>query len=316
MFSSPRALVRAGAVVLITLLTAALAACGSSSDPAPSSAQPASAKRVASLGLGDVDTLLALGVVPVLVAPWAQDATEPVGEWAKPLLQGQNPAMVLGTGNGVDGKALETIAAAKPDVIVAVNSGFDDATFERLKSIAPVIRRPAEFAAWGVPWETQVRTIAAGIGLDAQGDALISKTNDTIARTKAEHPQYRGKTAATVLPKSDGGFYVYSTTDGRGQVLTMLGFTLPATITRLIPAGKFYGDISAENLSVLDLDTLVYLDYGTKQNEDTAFRALGVNRDNRVARIDRTLGNAMSMPNPVTIEWVLKTLPPKLPAFA
>ncbi|GAA1083014.1 ABC transporter substrate-binding protein [Tsukamurella strandjordii] len=316
MNSSPRGLVRTAAVVLVTLLAATLAACGSSSDSAPSSTPPGSAKRIASLGLGDVDTLLALGVVPVLVAPWAQDATEPVGEWSKPLLQGQQPAMVLGTGNGVDGKAIETIAASKPDLIVAVNSGFDDATFERLRSIAPVIRRPAEFAAWGVPWETQVRTIAAGVGLAGQGDALITKTNDTIARTKADHPQYQGKSAATILPKSDGGFYAYAGTDGRGQVLTMLGFTLPTAISGLVPAGKFYADVSAENLQLLDLDALVYLDYGTKQSEETAFRALAVSRDNRVTRIDRTLGNAMSMPNPVTLDWVLKTLPPKLPTFS
>ncbi|ADG80337.1 Periplasmic binding protein OS=Tsukamurella paurometabola (strain ATCC 8368 / DSM / CCUG 35730/ CIP 100753 / JCM 10117 / KCTC 9821 / NBRC 16120 / NCIMB 702349 / NCTC 13040) OX=521096 GN=Tpau_3759 PE=3 SV=1 [Tsukamurella paurometabola] len=316
MISSPRALVRVVAIAFVTLLVAALTACGSSPESAPASSQPASVKRVASLGLGDVDTLLALGVVPVLVAPWAQDATEPVGEWSKPLLQGQTPAMVLGTGNAVDGKAIETIATAKPDLIVAVNSGFDDATFERLQSIAPVIRRPAQFAAWGVPWEAQVRAIAAGVGRTAEGDALIAKTNDRIAQAKADHPRYQGKTAATVLPKSDGGLYAYANTDGRGQVLTMLGFSLPESVSRLVPAGKFYADVSAENLKILDLDTLVYLDYGTKQSEETAFRSLKVVGENRVARIDRNLGNAMSMPNPVTLEWVLKTLPPKLPDFA
>lgn len=298
------------------LLSLTVTACGSASDSGPASGSGKAPQRVASLGLGDVDTLLALGVVPVLVAPWAQDAKEPVGEWAKPLLQGQNPQMLLGTGTELDTKAIETLAASKPDVIVAVNSGFDDATFSRLEAIAPVIRRPAQYSAWGVPWKEQVRAIASGVGKAAEGDALITKTDGVIAQAQAQHPQYRGKTAATILPKSDGGFYVYATTDGRGQVLTMLGFTVPEPVTKLIPAGKFFTEIPAENLGVLDLDALVYLDYGTKQNEDTAFRALAVSRENRVARIDRNLGNAMSMPNPVTIEWVLRTLPPKLPAFA
>ncbi|MET9325396.1 ABC transporter substrate-binding protein [Tsukamurella sp. NPDC003166] len=303
-------------VVLAILVSLTVTACGASSEPGPASSAPTSPQRVASLGLGDVDTLLALGVVPVLVAPWAQDAKEPVGEWAKPLLQGRNPQMLLGTGTKLDTKALETLAASKPDVIVAVNSGFDDATFSRLETIAPVVRRPAQFAAWGVPWQDQVRAIASGVGRATQGDALITKTENTIRRTQEQHPQYRGRTAATVLPKSDGGFYAYADTDGRGQVLTMLGFTLPGTISSLVPAGKFYAEIPAEKASVLDLDALVYLDYGTKVSEDTAFRALAVSRENRVTTIDRTIGNAMSMPNPVTIEWVLKTLPPKLPAFA
>ncbi|MCA0155165.1 ABC transporter substrate-binding protein [Tsukamurella sp. M9C] len=302
--------------MLAVLLSLALAACGSGVDPSSTSEAPAAPQRVASLGLGDVDTLLALGVVPVIVAPWAQDAKEPVGEWAKPLLQGKNPQMLLGTGTQMDTKAIETLAASKPDVIVAVNSGFDDATFSRLEAIAPVVRRPAQFAAWGVPWEDQVRAIAGGVSRASQGDALITKTQDTIRRTQEEHPQYRGKTAATVLPKSDGGFYAYATTDGRGQVLTMLGFALPETVSSLIPTGKFFAEISAERVSVLDLDALVYLDYGTKVEEDTAFRALAVSRENRVTTIDRTIGNAMSMPNPVTIEWVLQQLPPRLPAFA
>ncbi|TWS21226.1 ABC transporter substrate-binding protein [Tsukamurella asaccharolytica] len=302
-------------VILAVLLSLTLAACGSGSDSSSTSGAP-DAPRVASLGLGDVDTLLALGVVPVIVAPWAQDATEPVGVWAKPLLQGKNPQMLLGTGSELDTEAIETVAASKPDVIVAVNSGFDDATYSRLEAIAPVIRRPARFTAWGVPWEDQVRAIAGGVGRAAQGDALITTTQETIRRTQEQHPQYRGKTAATVLPKSDGGFYAYATGDGRGQVLTMLGFTLPESVSSLIPAGKFFAEIPAERVDVLNLDALVYLDYGRKVDEDTAFRSLAVSREHRVTTIDRSLGNAMSMPNPVTIEWVLQQLPPRLPAFS
>ena len=104
--------------------------------------------------------------------------------------------------------------------------------------------------------------------------------------------------------------YAYATSDGRGQVLTMLGFTLPEAVSSLIPTGKFFAEIPAERVNVLDLDALVYLDYGTKVAEDTAFRSLAVSRENRVTTIDRTIGNAMSMPNPVTIEWVLQQLPP------
>ena len=163
--------------VLAIVLTFSLAACGSDSGRSSSDDAPAGPQRVASLGLGDVDTLLALGVVPVLVAPWAQDAKEPVGEWSKPLLQGKNPQMLLGTGTNLDTKAIETLAAAKPDVIVAVNSGFDDATFTRLEAIAPVVRRPAQFAAWGVPWQDQVRAIAGGIGGVSSNTSFVESTS-------------------------------------------------------------------------------------------------------------------------------------------
>lgn len=303
--------------VFAVLLSMMLAACGTSSpeQSASSSAEPGS-QSVASIGLGDVDTLLALGITPKLVLPWGDDSKEAVGEWAKPLVRGAAPKVLTSTGSKLDDKSIETIAASKPELIVAVNSNIDDETYKRLETIAPVVRRPAQYAAWSVPWQAQVRAIAAGVKKVQQGEDLINETDAAIAQAKKDNPGFQGKSAATLLPKSDGGFYAYSTDDGRGQILAMLGFVLPESIKSLIAQGSFYAEIPAENVSVLNLDALVYLDYGIKQSQDTAFRALPVVREGRMASIDKNLGSAMSMPNPVTIKWVLQQLPPKLPKFS
>src|SRR5688500_14556176 len=47
--------------------------------------------RVAVVGLGDADVLLALGVVPVLVPVWNGSTADGVGTWARPHLGGAAP---------------------------------------------------------------------------------------------------------------------------------------------------------------------------------------------------------------------------------
>ena len=64
----------------------------------------ASEQRVASLGLGDADTLLALGITPVTVAPWgAEGDGDPsgVGPWAEELLGEAKPEVIYNTATGL-----------------------------------------------------------------------------------------------------------------------------------------------------------------------------------------------------------------------
>lgn len=63
-----------GAVAMLSVGAAALGACSrGDGDETAQATDAASEQRVASLGLGDADTLLALGITPVTVAPWGAE---------------------------------------------------------------------------------------------------------------------------------------------------------------------------------------------------------------------------------------------------
>ena len=59
----------ASTVALVATAAVALTGC-SRGEGEPEPAANSAEMRVASLGLGDADTLLALGITPVAVAPW------------------------------------------------------------------------------------------------------------------------------------------------------------------------------------------------------------------------------------------------------
>src|SRR5699024_11775677 len=85
--------------------------------------------RVAAVGLGDADSLLARGIQPGLVAPWGAEGdvdAAGVGPWAIDKLGDETPDTVYGTGSGFTAEVLEKISAAAPDKIIAVNNAVDE----------------------------------------------------------------------------------------------------------------------------------------------------------------------------------------------
>lgn len=285
-----------------------------------STTAPANPQRVVSLGLGDIDTILALGVTPITVTPWgAVGAVNEagVGPWAADALGDARPTIIDTSGDGVGTAVVEQVAAAQPDLIIAVNNIVDKNSYEQLSQIAPTVVRPDAYADWSVPWEVSTQMIGDALGKGAQATELIAETTDLFTQARAQNPAFAGRTAAVMLMNANGGYYIYGTGDGRGQTLASLGFTLPAALESLIEDGKFYADVSAENAELLEVDTLVVLDYdGAKDKlaSDPLFQALDVVRDGRVVYVDQTVGNAMSMPNALSIPFVLDALVPQLAA--
>ena len=63
-----------GAVAVLSAGAVALGGCSrGEGDETAKATDASSEQRVASLGLGDADTLLALGITPVTVAPWGAE---------------------------------------------------------------------------------------------------------------------------------------------------------------------------------------------------------------------------------------------------
>ncbi|MCX2162750.1 ABC transporter substrate-binding protein [Corynebacterium auriscanis] len=295
---------------LLTTSALLLAGCSRAEDNGPTEAGGKSQERIASVGLGDSDTLLALGIQPVLLAPWGAEgdvAESGVGPWAEDLLKGEKPAKVFNTASGFTSEVLEKISAADPDKIIAVNQAVDAQAKKSLEDIAPTTVKPEGAKDWQIPWQDQVEQIADAVDKESEGDKLIKDTQKSFDDFVAEHPELKGKKAAIVMPYQ-GKIGLYTSGDGRGQFIKNLGFEIPADLEG--NKGEFYRDIAPENYDQLNaVDYLFVLDYkgaADALRKDPTFSALDVVRENKVRWLSEDVGNAMSMPNPVTIPWAVK----------
>ena len=214
---------RRAKAVLAIVSAAAIALTGCSRGSGDDSAGVAGADepRVASLGLGDADTVLALGLTPVAVAPWgAKGDGDPsgVGPWAKELLGDAQPEVIYNTASGFTAEVLEQVTASDPTQIIAVNQAVDQEAKKSLEDIAPLTVKPEGFEDWQVPWEEQVKTIASAVDKEEEGEKLIDQAEDAFAQFKDSHPELQGKRAAIVMPY-EGKLGLYTPGDGRGQFI-------------------------------------------------------------------------------------------------
>ena len=308
---------RAKAVLaIVSAVAIALTGCSRGSGDDSAGVAGADEPRVASLGLGDADTVLALGLTPVAVAPWGAQGDgdgSGVGPWAKELLGDAQPEVIYNTASGFTAEVLEQVTASDPTQIIAVNQAVDQEAQKSLEDIAPLTKRPEGFDDWQVPWEEQVKTIASAVDKEEEGKKLIDEAQDAFDQFKDSHPELQGKRAAIVMPY-DGKLGLYTPGDGRGQFIEDLGFEIPQELQG--DGSSFFVDYAPENYSRLnDVDYLFVLDYNGAVDElkkDSTFQGLEVVKDGRVRYLDTDTGNAMSMPNPLTIPWAVDKFEEKL----
>src|SRR6478736_1064158 len=190
--SGPRLLATASAA----MLALTLAACGSSSTSSSSSSTtasssagsaasgsatavsypveipnaygttviPAAPENVVVLGFTDVDSVLAVGTVPVGIQQFGVGFDSGVGPWAEPLLEGATPTVFTSTTE----INFEQIASLQPDLIVAVTRAITPDDYAKLTAIAPTLARPAEYPDFGVPPEVGATLIATALGKEAE----------------------------------------------------------------------------------------------------------------------------------------------------
>jgi iron-siderophore transport system substrate-binding protein len=263
--------------------------------------------RVAVVGLGDADVLLALGVVPVLVPVWNGSTADGVGAWARPQLGGAAPVPLANATTDFD---LEPIAAASPDLIVAVNNAIEEDVYRRLAAIAPTVLHTPGQTDWALPWKDVTARIGAAVGLPGRAAAEVREVEELFARTRAENPRFAERTAALVRVLDGGVLRVFSPGSGRGQLLADMGFQPVAGVRGAFGDG-FYVDVSPENAAQVDGDLLVVDNYeAAKARLDAlpTFAALPVVREGRMIGLDPVASDAVSMPNSLTIPFVIDEL--------
>lgn len=212
------------------------------------------AERVVSLGLRDVDAVLALGVVPVGIQEWFGGQPDAVWPWAHDLLQGEKPTVLDSSEI-----AFETIAALQPDLIVAIDSGLDASDYELLSQIAPTVAPPVDSVDFAVPWRERTLMVGEALGKRDEAEALIADVEAAIDEARSAHPELDGATALVGLANADGQAYAYGSADVRSQLLVELGLTIPDHIESQIPEGDFYVALSAENLDQMDADVVLWV---------------------------------------------------------
>ncbi len=216
-------------------------------------------ERIVTIGWGNQDVPLALGVVPVGVSRANYGLTEDSGllYWTDEAFRalGEETPNVFDDTDGLD---FEAISNAEPDVILAAYSGLTEEEYNQLSEIAPVIAYPE--AAWVTTWRDMTLTDAKGIGMETEGAALVAETDAFIDEQLATHPAVEGKRGAFVYfnPADLSSFYVYTTLDPRAAYLTDLGLSLPEEILALDDGSSFAVSVSAENIDVLNnLDVII-----------------------------------------------------------
>ena len=296
-------------------LTAAfmLASCSSGAgDPtaAPEASDANGAdERIVTIGLGDVDTILALGEQPVGYATWEQEGSgDPsgLGPWAKDKLTVE-PNPIRGTTTEFSTDTAEQVAALNPTKIIAVNSGLEADKKALLEQIAPTTFHSDEYPDWQVPWEVQIKEISKALGKEDEGQKLIDDSEQAFKDFREAHPELQGKTAVIGMPY-DGKLGVYTSGDGRGAFIEKLGFKIPEKFNG--DGSSFFLDWSPENYADFnDVDYLFVLDYYGAIDvlkNDKAFMDLDVNKRGGLYWLDTDTANAMSMPNPLTIPYAIK----------
>jgi iron complex transport system substrate-binding protein len=310
---------------LIAIL--ALAACGGADDapdgPAGagfpvtiehkfgSTEIPATPERVVTVGYTEQDVVLALGVKPVGEREFLGGYQYQQRPWAQEALGGSKPAAV-----GGEEINYERVAAARPDVIIGVNSGMTEDDYKRLSSIAPTVAQSDEFIDFGVPWQDQTLTIGRALGREDRAQQLVDDVEGRFEQTREEHPEFAG-TSLIMAYGTGGDFGAHSSADYRLQFFEDLGFEPPKQVDKL--AGKsFYVDFDEEQFRLMDQDVVVMFGERGDVTSDPVFERLGAVADERVVYLDLEdqFAGALGFSSPLSLPYLLDEAVPKLAAAA
>jgi iron complex transport system substrate-binding protein len=282
---------------------------------------PKTPKRVVTIGWGSQDVALALGVVPVGMQDFTGDTGEKGGvlPWDQAKLGGAKPVQIKATGTEVP---YERVAALRPDVILAVNSGVTDAQYAKLSKMAPTVAYPGK--PWMTSWEDQTRLVGRALGRNMQAAGLITTTKARIAKEAKAHPEFRGKTVAFGSGTEPGSVNFYYDADARVELLHQLGFTPAPSVTRLGAGGSqnsFAKQVGMERLPGVRSDVLVawYLSPSVRKAVEGSplFKRLRPVRDGAyVPLTDPELVYATSAPSVLSLPWMMDRYVPKLSAAA
>jgi iron complex transport system substrate-binding protein len=174
---------------------------------------PSKPQRVVVLEPVQLDTSVALGVIPVGSAVLSEAA-------GIPKYLGERAAGIASVGT-VTEPSIEKIAALKPDLIIGTETRHS-ALYDQLSSIAPTVY----MASQSDPWADNVKVVAGALGDEAGAEKLLTAYNDRCKEIATKF-SVAGKTASFIRPR-DGVLTLYGPTSFAGSTLECAGFKIPA----------------------------------------------------------------------------------------
>lgn len=274
----------------------------------------AAPQRVLSLGYSDQDPILALGVTPIAVRYWYGDKTQAAFPWAQDELGAAKPEVL-----NMPQLSFEKIATLRPDVIIGTYSGITKEEYAKLSKIAPTVAQSGEHIDYGMPWQEVTLTIGRALGREQRAKDLVADVEARFAAVRSAHPEFAGKTVASVTGKYEGNYGFFASADPRARIFAALGFDLPTEFDQ-IAGDKFYGAVSGERLEVFDRDVVVFQQIQFLKNGraelagDPLVRRLDAVREGRVIYVEETLDNALAFNSVLSLPYVLDNLVPQLAA--
>lgn len=284
---------------------------------------PEEPERVVTWGWSAQDVVLALDVVPVAmprndyggdengVFEWDADKIEELG--------GEQPTILSGA--HADAPPLEEIVEARPDVILAPNSGLTQEDFDRLQEIAPTVAYPEQ--PWATTWQEQVDIVGRALGREEEAAALLEDTQAQVEALAGENPELEGTTFFYAAANEADVLNVYREYDPRVEMLTDLGMEPSASVSELDtdPDDSFFFQVSYENLQEIETDVLVmyFADEASLEEftSDPLVAAMPAVQEGRFAPIvGEDFVMASSAPTVLSIPWMLDRYVPELVAAA
>ncbi len=272
-------------------------------------------EKVVSLGYGEHETLLALGVVPVAVRDWfGGDMPYATGPWVPEKLRDKlNEAQPLVLSVEMD---FEAIAALAPDVIVGIYSGMTEKEYDFLSEIAPTIAQSGEYVDYGTPGEIGTRILGQVLGKTEEAGQVISGIDNRMDGIKERHPEFVGATVAVAFFVSNQ-LAAYTTHDRRGRFMQQLGFVIPPEYDELA-GDSLYATFSEERLDLLDTDVIIwrsFSDEALQDIRDLPLRdTLTANTEDRELYMGKIYSRAFSHASTPSINFMLDILEPALAA--
>ena len=269
-------------------------------------------ERIATVAWANHEVPLALGLVPVgfARANFGDDDDDGLLPWVKAKLDelGAETPVLFDEGDGID---FEAVAATEPDVILAAYSGLSQADYDTLSQIAPVVAY-ADYP-WSTDWRDMIRLNSAGLGMAAEGDALIVDIEGEIADALAEHPELKGKSAMFVThlnPFDLSTINFYTPNDTRVKFFADLGLVDPSSVVEASEPGKFSGSVSAEQIDAFN-DVDIAVTYGdaaliTALKLNPLLAKLPVVANEALVVLGQNPLGTAANPTPLSISYVLE----------
>lgn len=273
-------------------------------------------QRVVSLGYTDQDALLALGITPVSVKYWDGMAPEgqAAGNWANDKVTGEVPR--IDKDSEVNAEA---IAKDDPDLIIAVYSNIDRATYDKLSEIAPVVVQKGDYKELQQPWDVTTEEIGQAVGKPEEARKLIDGVKKQFTDLKDRHPEWSGTQLGVATTDGDN-VAVFSSQDPRSRFFQALGFTTNPEYDA-IAKDKFYGEVSKENADRINSDVLVWdqLSYSPKKDqtsitEDTILGRLPAVKDGHSVYLEGDMEKAFGWQTVLSLKYVLDNIEQPLAA--